>query len=233
MSHPPPLSTFRTGLTAVVIGATGGIGAALADALERSPAAAAVHRLSRRGGVDLTDEASLAAAAARIGAADIVICAAGLLHDDAVSPEKTWASFDPDAAARAFAVNAIGPALAAKHFLPILPKGRKTAFAALSARVGSISDNRLGGWMSYRASKAALNQFIRTLGVELARKNPQALIVGLHPGTVDTALSQPFQRGARLFTPADAAAHLLGVLDGLTPEDSGGCFAWDGARIPD
>lgn len=224
------LGSFAPGFTAVVIGASGGIGGALADGLEG--AAGAVHRLSRADGFDLTDEASIAAAAARIGPADLVISAAGLLHDEGMAPEKSWSAFDPDAAARSFAVNATGPALAAKHFLPLMPKGRKAVFAALSARVGSIEDNRLGGWMSYRAAKAALNQMIRTLSIELARKRPEGLIVGLHPGTVDTSLSKPFQGKRELFTPAVSAAHLLKVIDGLGPADSGGVFAWDGARIP-
>ncbi|MEM8753730.1 MAG: SDR family NAD(P)-dependent oxidoreductase [Pseudomonadota bacterium] len=212
------------------MGASGGIGAALADGLEA--AGADVLRLSRADGLDLTDEASVAAAAERAGPRDLTICAAGLLHGEGIEPEKTWRAFDPAAAAKSFAINATGPALAAKHFLPMTPKGRKAVFAALSARVGSIEDNRLGGWMSYRASKAALNQFIKTLSVELARKRPEALIVGLHPGTVDTGLSKPFQGDRKLFTPAESASHLLKVIDGLTAKDSGGVFAWDGERIP-
>lgn len=220
------------GGTAVVIGASGGVGEALADGVTASDRFAVVHRLSRRkGDIDLEDETSIQAAADRIGEVDLVICATGLLHDDDMAPEKTWGALDPAQMARSFAVNAIGPALLAKHFLPRMPKDRRAVFAALSARVGSISDNRLGGWTSYRASKAALNQVIRTFSVELARKRPKGVIVGLHPGTVETGLSRPFQRGAKLFTPAESAAHLLKVIDGLRPEDTGGCFAWDGARI--
>jgi NAD(P)-dependent dehydrogenase (short-subunit alcohol dehydrogenase family) len=112
---------------------------------------------------------------------------------------------------------------------------QRAVFAALSARVGSISDNRLGGWHSYRASKAALNMLLRNLAVELGRSHPQAVVAGLHPGTVDTGLSRPFQKGVadgKLFAPAYSAERLLAVLDGLTPADSGGVFAWDGARIP-
>ena len=136
---------------------------------------------------------------------------------------------------RSFAVNAIGPALAAKHFLPLLAEDRKSVFAALSARVGSISDNSLGGWHAYRASKAALNMILRNLAIELARRHDKAICVGLHPGTVDTGLSSPFQGSVppgRLFSPAEAAGHLLKVVDGLSPADSGGHFAWDGRRIP-
>ena len=136
---------------------------------------------------------------------------------------------------RDYRINTVGPALVAKHFLPLLPRDRRAVFAALSARVGSISDNRLGGWHSYRASKAGLNMILRNLAVELARSHPQAVVAGLHPGTVATDLSAPFQKGVRpekLFTPAYSAERLLAVLDGLTPADSGGVFAWDGARIP-
>ena len=137
--------------------------------------------------------------------------------------------------AELFAVNTIGPALIAKHALPLLRRTSRAVFAALSARVGSIADNRLGGWHSYRASKAALNMLVKNLALELARTHPQALAVTLHPGTVDTALSAPFQRGVvpeKLFTPALSAGALLQVLDGLTPAQSGGLFAWDGAQVP-
>ncbi|MDE2405843.1 MAG: SDR family NAD(P)-dependent oxidoreductase [Sphingomonadales bacterium] len=227
---------------AAVFGASGGIGAALADALEAD--GCEVWRGSRGGGglrgfaFDLTDEDSIAAAVARIGGElDLVLVASGVLHDAArgVAPEKSWRQIDPAAMARAFAVNAIGPALVAKHVLPLLPKGRRGVFAALSARVGSIGDNRLGGWHSYRASKAALNMLVRNLAIECARSRPQAVVVALHPGTVATGLSAPFQRGVpaeRLFTPAVAAGALLGVVARLTPADSGGLFAWDGQAIP-
>ncbi|MEL7466462.1 MAG: SDR family NAD(P)-dependent oxidoreductase [Pseudomonadota bacterium] len=230
------IESFGPDARAAVIGAGGGVGAALADRLAAAPNVAEVVRMARSGGdmaLDLTNEASIAAAAEAVGDLHLVICAAGVLHGSNFEPEKTWRALDPAAMAEVMAVNAVGPALLAKHFLPRLPKGRKTAFAALSARVGSIGDNRLGGWVSYRASKAALNQVIRTFSIELARKRPEALIVGLHPGTVDTGLSEPFQRGHDLFTPAQSAEYLLKVLDGLTAEDSGGVFAWDGDRIPD
>ena len=232
----PFLSSYGDDLRVAIVGASGGVGGALADLLDAAPNVARLRRLSRKEGsmaLDLTDEESIAAAARELGALDVVICAAGLLHDEDATPEKTWAALDPAAMTKVMATNAIGPALLAKHFLPLLPKGRKTVFAALSARVGSIGDNRLGGWVSYRASKAALNQVIRTFSVELARKRPEALIVGLHPGTVDTGLSKPFQRGHELFSPEQSARHLLTVLDNLTPADSGGVFAWDGARIPE
>ncbi len=132
-------------------------------------------------------------------------------------------------------VNAIGPALVAKHLLPLLPRDGRSVFAALSARVGSIGDNRLGGWHGYRASKAALNMLLRCLHVELVRTRPEALCVGLHPGTVDTPLSRPFQRGVpegRLFTPEDAAARLLAVLDGLRAEHGGCVLDHAGVVVP-
>jgi NAD(P)-dependent dehydrogenase (short-subunit alcohol dehydrogenase family) len=135
---------------------------------------------------------------------------------------------------RLFAINAAGPALVAKHFLPKLRKGSKTLFASLSARVGSINDNRLGGWYSYRASKAALNMLLKTLAIEHARLRPDSVVAGLHPGTVDTELSRPYTSRTpeqQLFTPETSARHLIGVMDQLGPEDSGGVFAWDGSRI--
>jgi NAD(P)-dependent dehydrogenase (short-subunit alcohol dehydrogenase family) len=221
-------------MTSLIIGASGGIGLALAEALQaRGP----VLTLSRSAGeIDLTDQESIAAAAERSkGHAPFarIIIAAGLLLGDGAAPERSLRELDADRLARSFAVNAIGPALCARYFLPLLsPDGR---FAALSARVGSISDNRLGGWYGYRAAKAALNQFIRTAAIELARTRPQAVCVTLHPGTVDTAMSRPFQRGVpaeRLFSPQHSAECLLNVLDRLSPHDSGKCFDWAGEPVP-
>ncbi|WP_237181169.1 SDR family NAD(P)-dependent oxidoreductase [Roseomonas haemaphysalidis] len=233
------LSSFPPGGRAVVVGASGGIGRALLDALHRSGAFAEVVGLSRRDGqIDLEDEASIAAATARLRDGPplrLLIVATGFLHDAAQQPEKTWRTLDAGAMARAYSLNAIGPALVAKHCLDLLPATGKSAFAALSARVGSIGDNRAGGWHAYRASKAALNMLLRNLAIELARRKPEALCVGLHPGTVDTSLSAPFQGGVapgKLFSPAQSAGYLLGVLDGLTARDSGNVFAWDGKAVP-
>ncbi|NJR79382.1 SDR family oxidoreductase [Sphingomonas corticis] len=213
----------------VVIGAGGGIGAALADAIAEE--GETVHRLTRAE-LELTDEAGIAAAAARVGAPSRVIVATGLLHEDGLGPEKSIRELDPAWLARQFAVNAIGPALVAKHFLPVMPRTGRTVFAVLSARVGSISDNRLGGWYGYRAAKAALNQLVRTLAVEDRRRNERGIVVALHPGTVDTRLSKPFQQAGRdLFSPGRAAVQLLDVIDGLRPADSGRLFAWDGTEI--
>lgn len=224
--------------SAVVIGASGGIGRAVADALEEEGSHEAVYRFARSsdGGahLDLTDEASIAAAAQRVTVApSLVILATGLLHDGDQGPEKALRDLDPAWLARQFAVNAIGPAIVAKHFVPLLAKTGGT-FAALSARVGSITDNRLGGWYGYRAAKAALNQLIRTAAIEARRTNDRAIIVGLHPGTVDTALSRPFQGNVapgQLFTPDRAALQLLDVIEGLGVKDSGKVFDWQGAEI--
>jgi NAD(P)-dependent dehydrogenase (short-subunit alcohol dehydrogenase family) len=230
------------GKRAIVFGASGGIGGAVAAQLRQS-GDYEVLAGSRSGSADfhfdLTDESSIVRAAQKIASnkpIDLVFVATGLLHrDDGISPEKGWRALDASHMSEVFAVNAIGPALVAKHFLPLLRKDKRVVFAALSARVGSISDNRLGGWHSYRASKAALNMLMKNFALELSRSNPQSIVASLHPGTVDTRLSQPFQRNvaaAKLFAPEECAAALLDVIDDLTPADSGGLFAWDGVRIP-
>lgn len=232
-----------SGKRAVIFGASGGIGAAITTQLRRSGDFATVLTGMRSEGgdfrFDLTDEPSIAVAASTIaaqGSVDLVIVATGVLHtDDGHGPEKSWRVIDPARMAQVFALNTIGPALIAKHVLPLLNRDRRAVFAALSARVGSIGDNRLGGWHSYRASKAALNMLIRTFAIELAHRNPEAIAVALHPGTVETSLSAPFQRSVlheRLFSPQTCAQALLSVIDGMTPKDSGSFFAWDGQPIP-
>lgn len=226
------MNSFPKPLESVVLGATGGIGGALADRLE---AFGPVRRFSRADGVDLAEEASIQSAAETVVAPRLVVIATGHLHGPGTQPEKRLADLSSDRLAHSFAVNAIGPALVLKHFAPRLPRAGKTVIAALSARVGSIADNRLGGWYGYRASKSALNQIVRTASVELANRWPELACVALHPGTVDTALSAPFQKGVpaeRLFTPQVAADHLLGVIDGLTGADTGRFLAWDGQEIP-
>lgn len=235
------LTSFTAPATAVVIGATGGIGAAVRDKLELSPTFDRVIALSRQAGgdclpLDLTDEDSIRAAAEAIDQPlDLVFVATGVLHSDAFQPEKALRQLDPAAMRDVFSVNTIGPALVAKHFLPKMRKDAKSVFAALSARVGSIGDNRLGGWMSYRASKAALNMVLKTAAVEHRRTRPDSVIVALHPGTVDTALSKPFQRGVpdgKLFDASFAAEKLLTVVDNVSADNSGEFFAWDGQPIP-
>jgi NAD(P)-dependent dehydrogenase (short-subunit alcohol dehydrogenase family) len=216
-------------MNAVVIGASGGIGAALVEALRDEDVPV---RGFARPELDILDEASIAAAAAKAGSPSLVIVATGLLHEGERGPEKSLRDLDPEWLARQYAVNAIGPALVAKHFLPIMPSTGRSVFAVLSARVGSITDNRLGGWYGYRASKAALNQLVRTLAIEDKRRNDRGIVVALHPGTVDTKLSEPFQSAGRdLFQPGRAAVQLLDVLDGLKVTDSGRHFAWDGIEI--
>lgn len=244
------MTGLLTGLRAAVFGATGGIGGAIVAQLAGTGNYSEIYAGGRTlPGVndpavtdftfDLADEASIARAAQTIGArgpVDLAIIATGILHDQReLMPEKSARALDGDALARVFAVNTIGPALIAKHILPLMRRDGRAVFAGLSARVGSIGDNRLGGWHSYRASKAALNMLFRNFAIEYAGRNPQGIVVTVHPGTVDTALSRPFQRGvppAKLLDPKQSAAHILSVLDGLAPQDSGGLFAWNGDRIP-
>ena len=224
---------------ALVIGGQGGIGAALADALLRQGGYAQVWALGRssRPAVDLQQETSLAGLARAVGASGLplrlVINAAGFLHGRGWAPEKSWRELEPEHLAHAFAVNAIGPALLMKHCLPLLPRLERSVLACLSARVGSIGDNRLGGWYGYRASKAALNQLVHTSAIELRRRQPGAICVALHPGTVDTGLSAPFARsGLQVQAPEQAAQALLAVIDGLQPEHSGGFYDHHGLPVP-
>ena len=222
---------------AIVIGASGGIGAALAAQLDAR--GAQVTSLGRRSDppIDLADDRSIEIAASRLADRapfDLILIATGLLHGDGVIPEKSYRQIDGAALDRLFRINATGPALVMRHFLPLLARDRRGVMAALSARVGSIGDNMIGGWVGYRSAKAALNQIIRTLAIELARTHLDGVLIGLHPGTVDTGLSAPFQRHVlpgKLFTPDEAALRLLDVLDHLVPADSGGCFDHAGMRI--
>ena len=232
------LGSFPQAGVAVVFGAGGGIGAALVEAVRAAGKFKHVVSFSRSTSpaIDLLDEGSLeraAAFAADLGELRLVIDATGFLHDDRQGPEKSWRQLDAANLARAFALNAIGPALIMKHVLPRLPRSGKSVFATLSARVGSIGDNRLGGWYSYRASKAALNQLVRTAAVELGRRSSNAICVALHPGTVATALSAPFAAtGLEVHPPTVAAQHLLAVVDQLTAEANGGFFDWRGQPVP-
>jgi len=225
------------GSVAVVFGASGGIGAALLHALRADGSHREVMAFSRAGTprLDITDEASLRDAAASLAPSipTLMIDATGFLHDAGHRPEKSWRELDPAQMARAFALNAIGPALLMKHFLPLMPTQGRSVFATLSAKVGSIGDNRLGGWYSYRASKAALNQLMHTAAIELARSRPHAICVALHPGTVATSLSAPFAKaGLKVRDAKTAAQDLLAVLARLTPADSGGFFDQKGQALP-
>ncbi|GLH81895.1 hypothetical protein SSBR45G_68040 [Bradyrhizobium sp. SSBR45G] len=234
--HTVRLDSFPRGGVAAVFGASGGIGSALSAALSDSGHFDTVLGFSRgtTPAFDLTDETSLAQAAelmAGAGEIRLVIIATGMLHEAGALPEKSWRELDAERLARAFTINATGPALLMKHLLPRLPRTGKATVAALSARVGSIGDNRLGGWYGYRASKAALNQLVHCAAIELARRAPEAICVALHPGTVATPLSAPFASASGI-APAEAARHLLGVIDRLGPQDTGGFYDWRGAPVP-
>lgn len=189
--------------------------------------------------LDVTEEAGLAAFEAFVrgidGGVDVAIHAAGLLHDGALQPEKSIQDCRPEHLQRLFAVNSIGPLAVAKTLLRVLGRRRRLTFAALSAMVGSIGDNRLGGWYGYRASKAALNQFIRTLAIECRVNYPRATVLAIHPGTTDTALSRPFQRNVspeKLYAPALTASRILDVIEGAADNGSGRFLNWDGSEIP-
>ncbi|MBU6166256.1 MAG: SDR family NAD(P)-dependent oxidoreductase [Alphaproteobacteria bacterium] len=228
----PLLSSFAAQPHALIVGAGGGLGRALADLLEGD--GARVTRWSRSTGVDPADPASIAAAITALPAPpDLAIITNGVLHGPGLAPEKANSQLDAATLAQLLAINTIQPATIAARLLPIMPKGRKTVLAVLSARVGSIADNRLGGWHSYRASKAALNQLIRTMAIEQARRSPDQILLALHPGTVDTGLSRPFQSGVKtLFSAHESARHLIGVIDAATPAQSGLLIDWQGQVIP-
>ena len=224
---------------AIVVGAGGGIGQAMFAQLGADTRFGHTLALSRTSTppLNLLDEASIARAAANVASLALplrlVMVATGFLHGGGFQPEKALRQLDPEHLRTAFALNVIGPALLMKHLLPLLAPQGKSVFAALSAKVGSIGDNHLGGWYSYRASKAALNQLVRTAAIELQRRNPDAICVALHPGTVATPLSAPFSKtGLAVQTPAESAARLLAVVDGLAPASSGGFFDQHGEVLP-
>lgn len=231
------LGSFPKGGTAVVFGAGGGIGAAIANALLADDCFETVRGYSRSSEtpINFEDEESIVRAAADVAASGdlrLVVDATGLLHEDNLGPEKSFKALDPAWLARNFLVNAIGPALIMKHILPALPRTGKSVFATLSARVGSIGDNRLGGWYGYRASKAALNQLVKTASIELARKCPQAACLAIHPGTVETGLSAQFLRGKEnVQLPEDAARNILRTVDKLDHSHTGGFFDCEGRTI--
>ncbi len=230
------LASFPPGYRAVVIGASGAIGAALVAQLQADPACASVLGLHRRSvpAIDFDADGSVAAAAAAVAGAGpfhLVINAAGLLHTAQFMPEKKLADLNEAQLLATLRANTVGPALLLRHFVPLLD-AQRGVLVMLSAKVGSIEDNRLGGWYSYRASKAALNMLLKTAAIECQRGRPQAVLVALHPGTVSSALSKPF-RGAEISRPADqAAAELLALIDRLTPADTGRFIAYDGAPLP-
>ena len=234
--------------SAAVFGASGGIGRALCEALA-ARGCERVYAGSRSGeapagdavipfAFDLKDEASIASAAQGMKAdpPEWVIVASGVLTlADGTGPERTYKRLSAQAMSEVLALNTIGPAMIAQHVLPLMPRSERFVFAALSARVGSISDNGLGGWHSYRASKAALNMLLKNFALEMGRTHKESVVVGLHPGTVDSELSKPFQKGlpdGQLTEPAQAAENLLGVLSSLSSADSGKVFDFAGLEVP-
>ncbi len=235
MNSPFKMNSLGEGYRALVIGASGAIGSAFCELLNQDPSCAYVRELGRNSVpcLDLEEADSIASAASELAQEapyQLILHAAGLLHRDEIKPEKSYSAIEADTLQAIFQVNTIGPALVLRHFLPLLePRG---AMAMLSAKVGSIGDNRLGGWYAYRASKAALNMMIKTAAIELARTRPQTRLLSLHPGTVISGLSHPF-RGASEARPANIAAHeLLSLIDRLGPADSGNFFAYNGERLP-
>lgn len=232
------MESFPSGGIALVIGASGGIGSAIAAQLAVTSCFSDVLCYSRSSSValELTLPPSIESAAADVASRNIdvrlIVNATGILEGADCIAEKTLRQLNAEAMARSFAINAIGPALLMKHFLPLLPRAGRSVFATLSARVGSIGDNRLGGWYSYRASKAALNQIVRTAAIELRRSRPDALCVAIHPGTVATPLSQRFAKsGLDIQSPETAALRILSVLNTLPPNASGGFFDQHGRPI--
>ncbi len=231
-----------------IIGASGAIGGAFVEYFSHQDTTEHIYAFARSvlrathtkvsvHHIDITQEQSVQQAAQIIPndtSLDLVIIATGVLHQDGIMPEKSLQQLDFSQLQNQLAINALGPALVMKHFLPRMQQKSPALFAALSARVGSISDNRLGGWYSYRAAKAALNMLIKTTSIETQRKNPEMIIIGLHPGTVDSHLSAPFQKNIpaqQLFLPEASCQKMIQVMAQLKPEDSGQCFAYDGQVI--
>ena len=243
------LSNFDNDLNIAIIGASGGIGQALVSSLENTVNVKNIIHISRsnpkinnktnRLHIDLLDEKTMIDCSNIISDSykglDIIINATGFLHDNDYKPEKSYKMIDAAYLEKSFKINTFGPFLLAKHFIPLLRKDRKSIFSCISARVGSIENNQLGGWHSYRASKAALNMLLKNLSIELKYANKNAISVGLHPGTVDTNLSKPFPKSRshyNVFTPRESSQHLISVINKLEPKDSGNTYDWAGKRIP-
>ena len=230
-----------------VIGSSGAIGRAFLDAYIKDKDISNIYSISRTEvkskderithiNIDVTDEASVKDAASKIGdnSLDRLIVATGILHTELFGPEKSIRDIKIENFIKIFSVNTFGPALIGKYFLPLMTKNKKSVIAFLSARVGSISDNKLGGWYSYRASKTALNQIIKNFSIELKRTNPEAVVLGLQPGTVDSNLSEPFKKNVakgKLFSPEQSRELLSDVIEKATKEDSGNLIAYDGEII--
>ena len=215
----------------LILGASGGIGSALAAACANR--SEEVTRLSRRqNGLDLTDERSVESHLGALdGPFDRIVVATGALEIDSAEPEKTIKAIRQDAMMAQFALNAVGPALVLSKAQALLPRDRACIIAVLSARVGSIGDNKIGGWISYRAAKAAVNQIVRTASIELARTHKEAVCVALHPGTVATPFTEKYLGRHPAVPPSEAADNLLRVMDGLTPTQTGGFYDWAGEEV--
>jgi NAD(P)-dependent dehydrogenase (short-subunit alcohol dehydrogenase family) len=240
---------FCAGSNAVVVGSRGGIGSALVSSLIQDGNFKNIFCLSRETGIynndrltslkcDITNvesvELSRDIISSRIAQVDLLFIATGILHSDTIRPEKRMEDLDMAHMQEVFMINTFSPIFFAKTFAPMMNKQSPAVVAAVSARVGSIGDNRLGGWYSYRASKSALNMYFRTLSVEMKRKNPGLIVTLLHPGTTDTKLSAPFQKNVpanKLFSAEKSANYMLDVINRLRPEDSGNFYAWDGAMV--
>ncbi len=231
----------------LIVGGSGGIGGALVEALCARDAISSViatyhrnpsqftHAKLQWQPLDVSDEADIKAMCADLPALDYIINAAGFLHSTDAQPEKTITRFDPQLYMRSMQVNALPTLLLAKYARPLLKDSARSVFAVVSARVGSIEENRLGGWYSYRSSKAALNMALKSLSIEWQRSLPNCAVAALHPGTTDTALSVPFQTNVaaeKLFSPAQTAEYLLAVIDKLQPAESCRFWSWDGSELP-
>lgn len=232
----PFLPFLPSGYRALVIGGGGAIGSAFAERLRADPRCGSLRTLGRTTdpALDLRDESSIAQAAGCLrdtGPLHLVVVATGMLHGASVQPEKRLADLCMAAMEEVFRVNTFGPALLLRHFAPLLHRPC-SLMALLSAKVGSIADNRLGGWYSYRASKAALNMMVKTAAIEMRRTHPGAILTALHPGTVTSALSRPFRGDEIGREPRQAVDAMLRALSGLTPEQSGSFISWDGQPLP-
>lgn len=245
------MSSETSGYHIALIGASGGIGAAFADLFSKSgknqiscfcrkPDDQPDRQNCQYFAMDISQEDQIAAASQTLKHTpplDLVLITTGLLHHQGKSifPEKSLKDLSQSQLSDFFLINAIGPALIAKYFIPHMQKNRRSVFAALSARVGSISDNQLGGWHGYRASKSALNMFLKTISIETKRSHPNLIVMGLHPGTVATPLSTPFQKNVptgKLFTPDFSTRKLLSVLEQADHSYHGQIFDWDNKPIP-
>jgi NAD(P)-dependent dehydrogenase (short-subunit alcohol dehydrogenase family) len=239
--------SFGENLKICVIGSSGGLGSAFVQNLEKREGVESIIALSRKKldfcsskieeiCIDIESEESIIRASKQIEqkSIDVIIVATGILQNSFLRAEKRISQIEPDAINQVFRVNAVGPILVMKHFLPLMNADGRSIFAFLSAKVGSITDNKLGGWASYRSSKAALNMLIKTASIEIKRSLPSCIIVSLHPGTVDTNLSKPYQSGVpkgKLFSPDYAVENLLNVIDNLTIADTGCFFSWNGEKL--